>query len=90
MKLSFIFAFVTSVIFGQTMKREFQITTYVGGIEYRKEVKSIETEMDSVDLKFINKHFNIPYHLPEEFVNKKLAGKTVTIWNDENKKETAN
>ncbi|WP_299213631.1 hypothetical protein [uncultured Aquimarina sp.] len=87
MKVLFIFVFITSIVFGQTNTREFEIRTDISGIEYRKQIKSVELGTEKMDIKFMREHFYIPYYIPMEFVNKKYSNETIVIWNNENGKK---
>lgn len=66
----------------QKLEKEFTVTDYVNGIEYRKKTKVI-IDSANIDLKFIRKHFYVPYNLPEKFIDFKYKNEEIVIWRDD-------
>jgi hypothetical protein len=62
-------------------KIKFEVIYYVNGNLYQKTlIDTIDLAGSKVDLYFFKKHFDIPYHLPEKFIDHKYKSETITRW----------
>lgn len=82
MKRVFIFFFVLKFIFSFSQRKiKFEIINNLQ-IDSIKTVIIEKEENENLNVFFYKKHFQTPYHLPNNFFNSKFKNETYTFWNN--------
>jgi hypothetical protein len=82
MRPIFIIALFTLSVraYAQTEQKVYKLTEYINGGLYRELYDTAKSHTGIADIYFFKEHFNIPYDLPDKFINKPYKNKTITVW----------